>query len=228
MQGFNSAPTDLGGGWGPDPQVPGGCREPGGGGCGCPPPSAQPPCAGGPALLPLPLLLFLEQHTELAGRETTPAAPPPPRSPPPRTPKKDQSLLKANPALAPPAAAGLGRRGLGQRRGEVFWRSPSIVPGMEGTAPGSRRVWGTQTVTQTAPSPAGGGAEPHRRGRHLCPLFLTEPGCSDRNLGVPPEPPIHLWGGGSGPAPREGRAGIWHGTVGSRAPIGGNRGGRRG
>lgn len=68
-------------------------------------------------------------------------------------------------------------------------------------------------MTQTVPSPAGEGRgrawhraqlSPHRRGCHLCPLFLTELGCSDSNLGVPAEPPTRLWGGGPAQPPGEG------------------------
>lgn len=58
-----------------------------------------------------------------------------------------------------------------------------------------------------------------RHSHHLCPLFLAELGCRDGNLGVPAEPPTRAWGGGTGPAPREGRARVWHGTVGTTAPI---------
>lgn len=57
------------------------------------PPAAQPPRAGGPALLLPLLLLFLEQHTALTGRGTAvaPAPPTPYNTPPP--PKLSEDLL---------------------------------------------------------------------------------------------------------------------------------------
>lgn len=111
--------------------------------------------------------------------------------------------------------------------------SPVLSPGWGAQPRGARWVWGGHELCLhllvEGQSPARGSAESSpRHGHRLCPLFLTELGRGDRNPGVPAEPPARVWGEGAGPAPGEGRAGVWHGTVGSRAPIGGSRGGRRG
>lgn len=129
-----------------------------GGAVGVPSPSTAP--------TPLLLLLFLEQHTALTGRETQPPPHPHPQHPPLHPQKGSKSLLKANPTLELQVWEGGG--------------------GLGGAQPGT--------------------------GHHLCPLFLTELGCSERNLS-----PQAVCGEGfgteqSGPGPPSGAA-----VVGGRA-----------
>lgn len=211
------------GGWIPRT---GGAEGPQGPGVGapCSPQRCRrgPPCAGGFALLP-----FIAQNTApaLAGRKK-PQSPPqhPPQHPPT---KGEKSLLKANRALPPPAAAREGgraqpspKRWLGQHlhgggaQPVGATRGERLCPPVQSWAQGF--VWTQREGTERCPCPS-----------PPAPLSLRT-GAGVEDWGGQKQAPEPCARGRGRWDPEQGRAGVWHATVsGFRTLVIGNGGGRQ-